>query len=169
MDAATTDDGVAEPTNRAQAAHRRVRVLRITMAAAWTATIMLLCWLPRGVVHEAEEGFSWFRVAHADKIVHGTVFLLFAILWVRVSESPRRLGWVALGGIVLAIVTELGQLVAIVGRDAGVDDALVDAAGLVVGLLVAPRLEPWLRRIESWLLREPSAQRLPVVQERVQR
>jgi VanZ like family len=144
----------AEPGNKVQ------RRLRLAAAIVWTLVIMTLCWLPRTVVHEVEDGSRWLDIPYLDKIVHAGIFVVFSILWARVGTSRGRFKWVVLGGFLLAVVTEVGQLVPIVGRDAAVDDALTDFAGAALGLLVLPWVEPWLRSVESRLWRQPSTQAL---------
>jgi hypothetical protein len=136
--------------------------LRWAAAVGWTMVIMLLCWLPRGVVREAAR-VRWIGIPHIDKVVHVGIFIVFAILWLRARavRGRHRYAWVVLGGFVLAIVTELGQLVEWVGRDASIEDALTDAAGLVVGLMLAPFLEPLLRLAESKLLGATAAPASP--------
>ncbi len=79
------------------------------------------------------------------------------------GTARGRFKWIALGGLVLAVVTELGQLVPFVGRDAGVDDALTDFAGAALGLLLVPWVEPRLRSVESRLWCQPSTQALAAV------
>ena len=88
------------------------------------------------------------------------MFLVFAALWARAWSSPRRLVWIALGGIGLAVVTEIGQALPAVGRDASVADVLADVIGLVVGLAVAPYLEPAAVSVESFIIRKTGLQPL---------
>jgi len=131
------------------------------MAVVWTLVIMALCWLPGDFVREVEGGSRWFELPNLDKCVHGGIFVIFAILWARVWSSPRRFAWVALGGFVLAAVTELVQLLPIVGRDGEIGDGLTDAAGVVIGIAVAPLVEPLARFVESCLFRETTARPVP--------
>ncbi len=94
-------------------------------------------------------------VPNFDKVVHAGVFVVFAVLWVRACVCSTAPGlWIALGGVGLAVVTEVGQILPAVGRDASVADALTDVIGLVVGLAVAPFIEPAARSFESLIIRK---------------
>jgi len=112
---------------------------------------MTLCWLPKEVVQEVEESSSWFEIQHLDKAVHWGIFVVFAVLWARVWPTWRRYAWVPLMGLGLAALTEIGQLLPVVGRDASVADGATDFLGCVIGLGLAPWLEPLLRSIETRL------------------
>jgi VanZ family protein len=109
--------------------------------------LLLLCWLPAQSLPVDEGGSSWITFAHADKVVHLGLFGLFGILWGRVRPGNLWATKVVLGGILLATLTEAGQALPVIGRDANVPDALADTAGLVLGV-VATRL-PGLGRISS--------------------
>ena len=60
-------------------------------------------------MQEVEKDSTWFKIPNLDKVVHWGIFVLFAILWLRVGSSPRRFLWVTLGGLALAVVSELVQ------------------------------------------------------------
>jgi len=135
----------------------RVTISRVMAAVLWTLIILTLCWLPKTVVQEVEKDSSWFQIPNFDKLVHWGIFLLFAVLWLRVGATPWRFLWVALGGLVLAIVSEVVQTIPIIGRDATIGDGVTDCIGLVLGLALAPVLEPPLRWVESRVLRIPSS------------
>jgi len=131
------------------------------MALVWTLVIMVLCWLPRNLVQQVEGESSWFKIPNLDKVVHCGIFVIFSILWLRVGSVRRRFGRVALGGFVLAVVTELVQQLPVVGRDASVADALTDVIGVLIGIAIASRVEPLARFLEARLLRETPAPPLP--------
>jgi hypothetical protein len=135
-------------TGQSPPAHAEMKRFRLTLAAIWTVVIMVLCWLPGAAVHRLEYG-PWFKMPNFDKLVHAGIFVVFSVLWARVWTSPRRYAWVALGGFGLAILTELVQRFPIVGRDASVADATTDAAGVLLGLVLAPFVEPAARYVES--------------------
>ncbi len=125
-----------------------LRVIRLFLAAAWTLTICVLCWMPRSVMRHVEEDASWFRVPNRDKIAHFLLFFVFAILWARAGTWRRKALAIGMMGLVLTIVTELGQELPVVGRDATMGDGLTDVLGLVVGLGIAGLIEPVLRSAE---------------------
>jgi len=112
---------------------------------------MTLCWLPYQVVQKVEKTSSWFEIQHIDKAVHCGVFVVFSVLWVRLWTSWQRFAWVGLMGLGLAALTEIVQLVPIIGREAGFDDGATDMLGCVIGLALYPLLEPLLRSIETRL------------------
>jgi hypothetical protein len=160
MESVPTSPSLDQSTPARSAARAHLRGYRLAMAMFWTVVIMTLCWLPRDVVHRFEGDSTWLTVPNFDKVVHAGIFIVFAVLWARVLGSPRRLFWIALGGFGFAVATEVGQLLPAVGRDANVADALTDIVGVVVGLAMAPFIEPVARSVESLMIRKTGAQRL---------
>jgi len=130
------------------------------MAVVWTLLIMVLCWLPRSLVLEVEGESSWFKLPHLDKVVHCGIFVIFSILWLRVRSFRRPFGLVALSGFALAVLTEIVQGLPIVGRDTSVADMVTDAIGVLIGIAVAPLIEPLARFLEARLFRLTTAPRL---------
>jgi hypothetical protein len=104
---------------------------------------------------------SFFRLPSLDKLVHGVIFIVLAILWLRVASSRRAVWTIILGGFALGIISEVGQLMPFVQRDANLFDMLTDWAGVLIGVAAAPVLEPWLARLERRLVPEPPAPLLP--------
>ncbi len=131
------------------------------MAAAviWILVILGLCWTPKFVVRRVEND-SFFRLPSLDKLVHGVIFVVLAILWMRVGSSWRAIGAIILGGFALGIISELGQLMPFVRRDANLYDMLTDFAGVLIGIAAAPLVEPWLARLERRLIRDRDAEPL---------
>ena len=74
-------------------------------------------------MHKVEHG-SFFRLPSLDKVVHGGIFVIFAILWLRVGSVQADDLELIVGGFALAIVSELGQLMPFVRRDANLFDML---------------------------------------------
>jgi hypothetical protein len=111
------------------------------LAIGWTVLILVLCWMPRVQLPISEEGPSLFHLYGGDKIIHGGVFAVFAVLWRR-ATSPRSVPVIAVSGLALAVITELGQATPLVGRDADLWDGLADTAGVAIGLVLAA----WLAR-----------------------
>ncbi len=115
---------------------------RALLAGSWTLVILALCWLPRSLLPVREHGPKPEFVPNLDKAVHLGIFAVFAVLWMRAGTSGSRAGKVLILGLALAVVSELGQNLPIVNRDAGLPDGLADALGLLVGLAAyafAPR------------------------------
>ena len=115
------------------------------LAIGWTLLILVLCWTPPRHLPASETAPSFFKFAHADKVIHAAIFAGFAILWRR-ATSPSSAVVIAVSGVALAVITELGQATPIVGRDADLWDAVADGTGVAVGLTAA-----------AWLFRRPAA------------
>jgi hypothetical protein len=156
---------VNPPTPQADAESARIPVplehrmttYRAIIAVLWTLVILTLCWLPLNVVKEVEKDSSWFQIPNLDKVVHWGIFLLFTLLWLRVVSTRWRFLWVALAGLALAVVTEVVQMLPIIGRDGSIGDGVTDFIGVLLGLALAPALEPMIRRVESWIFRRSSS------------
>lgn len=116
--------------------------MRKRTVPAWVCTGLLLvaCWIPGRWLHEEETGLD-LGITHSDKVVHGLLFLGFGFFWRRALRVRGRTGWILAVGLMLAVVTELGQATTFVGRDADPLDALADVAGLLAGLGAARLLE----------------------------
>ena len=140
-----------------RSAPRRVNLqfVRIAAAVIWALIILVLCWTPKAVIHKVEDG-SFFRLPNIDKLVHGSIFIVLAILWLRVAPSRRAMWQVIVGGFALGILSELGQLMPFVSRDANLFDMLTDCAGVLIGIAAAPLVEPWLVRLERKLALHPA-------------
>jgi hypothetical protein len=106
------------------------------LAIAWTVLILVLCWTPPRHLPMSEGGPSLFHLMGLDKIIHGGIFAVFALLW-RKATCPASTPIIALSGLALAVITELGQATSLVGRDADLWDGIADTAGVGVGLVVA--------------------------------
>jgi hypothetical protein len=106
------------------------------LAIAWTVLILVLCWTPPRHLPMSEGGPSLFHLVGGDKIIHGGVFAVFALLWRR-ATSPASAPIIAVSGLALAVITELGQATSLVGRDGDLWDGIADTVGVGVGLIVA--------------------------------
>lgn len=129
----------------ARTARSKSRRLRAVIAAAWTALILLGCWLPRNRLRSIEGPEGLFRVPQLDKFAHAAMFLGFALFW-RAAASARAWPKIVLAGIALIALTETGQRLPFIQRDADLGDALADALGLSLGLILmmlarAPRAD----------------------------
>ena len=146
------------PTRQPPAARTDSNGYRVVMAILWTIVIMMLCWLPGSIVQKLEDGSSWFDVPDLDKVIHAGIFVVFSILWARALSCRRRFAWVALAGFGLAIVTEFVQNLAVVVRDGNIADTLTDGAGVLVGIVLVPLVEPFARLIESRIFQRIESQ-----------
>ena len=137
----------------------RLHALRVAAAVIWILVILVLCWTPKYVVSRVENE-SFFQLPSLDKLVHGVIFVVLAILWLRVGSSRRAIGFIILGGFALGIISELGQMMPFVRRNANLYDMLTDWAGVLIGIAAAPLVEPWLARLERRLIRDPDPEPL---------
>jgi VanZ like family len=158
VDSAPINAIPAGPTADPPATRSGLHRFRLAMAIVWTFVIMTLCWIPGRMVHDLEDGSRWFKIPDLDKVVHAGIFVIFSLLWARLGTSRRRLARVVLGGFGLAIITELVQRLAIVGRDGSVADTIVDFAGVLVGVVAVPLIEPLARFVEARIFREAVSQ-----------
>jgi hypothetical protein len=133
-----------------------LKFFRLATAIIWTAVVVFLCWLPGNFVKEIEQESSWFRMPSLDKAIHAGIFVILPILWRRLSSSRREMGAIILGGVGLGALTELGQLLPIVRRNADLYDFATDCVAVIFGVAIAPVVEPLLRAIERRILRLPS-------------
>ena len=106
--------------------------VRSLLAWSWTASILGLCWIPRSMMRSEGIGPGPLGIPHLDKFVHFTLFAGFAFVWAWSIGGKIRA--IFLAGVGLAILSELGQMMPIVNRDAGLDDGLADVAGVLAGL-----------------------------------
>ena len=101
---------------------------RILPALAWTVLVLVLCWIPgRWLGHEVPGGQS-------DKLAHAGMFAVFSWLWAWAVAPSMRTARILGAGLLLALVTEVGQAVPLIGRDPDPLDALADSIGVGVGL-----------------------------------
>lgn len=135
----------------------RAKTIRLALAVTWTLVICILCWMPRFLVQEVEGDSPWFQIPDLDKVIHWGIFFLFTVLWLRTGASKWRYAWVALAGLALAAITEIGQTLPAVGRDGEIGDGITDMIGVAIGLAVAPWIEPLWRWAESRVFRTPLA------------
>jgi uncharacterized membrane protein YccC len=127
------------------------------MAFFWTLVILALCWIPYEWVQSVENGSSWFEIPNLDKVIHWGIFAIFSVLWLRLGSSRWRYAWVGLGGLALAVISEMGQNLPVIGRDGDVGDAITDLIGISIGLAIAPWIEPLLRSLESRIFGDPNS------------
>lgn len=111
---------------------------KIWRAFAWVGTLLVvtLCLVPAPDVPAAD-------VPQFDKLLHVVAFLGIGLAW---RLSGLAFGQVVLLGVGLILVTEIGQSVLPTGRHADGWDALADAGGLALGLLLAARVASWAVR-----------------------
>ncbi len=127
-----------------------IKRLRLVSAIAWTLVILILCWTPDIYLPvEEEPGFlSLLLPFPIDKAIHVAIFTVFAVLWLRAMGGGWKcFAWVALAGIALAALSEIGQEVPIVNRDGSWEDGLADCLGVLLGFPAFLLLERYLKRL----------------------
>ena len=115
----------------------RLKSFRFGSAVIWTVLILLLCWIPASYVQEIEGKSPWFQIPDLDKVIHAGIFVVLAVLWRRLTSSRRAIVAVVLGCFALGALTELGQLLPIVRRNAELYDLVTDCIGVIVGVAIA--------------------------------
>lgn len=101
-----------------------------TLAVLWTLAMLVGLSLP-GEDIPSLEGVGF------DKLVHAAGFFGFGLLWLLASPRVR---WRILAlGLLFAVGSEFYQLIPQLHRDFSPFDALADAVGLGIGLLVGVR------------------------------
>jgi VanZ family protein len=113
--------------------------MRMWLAAAlfWTLVIMAVCWLPLPMFPIGTGGEHPKRFPHLDKVVHAGIFAVFGLLWLRVIPGKHRFLVVVAAGAALALITEYGQSLPIVGRDGELADGLADVLGVFLAYPLA--------------------------------
>lgn len=125
------------------------RSLFAKLAIVWCVLILAACWTPRNVlpVHEP----AGPTPIGYDKIVHFGIFAVLGFLVTGAARRGRALAIAAATCILVVVVSELGQTLPIVGRDANVLDGVADLLGVAVGIGAA-----------LWIIPDPrEPQRLP--------
>jgi VanZ family protein len=106
-------------------------------ALIWTFIILIIVGIPGNQIPKIT---NWTNLFQPDKIVHIVLFFPFSWLWASyfVTQTSRRktLFWVALFGMIYAILTELLQFYLFLGRNANMPDAIADIVGVLVGLFI---------------------------------
>ena len=95
-------------------------------AIAWTFVILILLSLPsRGI----SEGF--FSILHLDKIVHFSLFGVFAYLWGKATEKKSKyaLHIIFLAGSGYGILMEFVQTLPFIARTFDYFDMIANSAG----------------------------------------
>jgi VanZ family protein len=114
--------------------------MRSWLAAAvfWTLLIMALCWLPIPMLTwGGDVGEHTKRFPHLDKVIHVGIFAVFGVLWMRALSVDRRFLIVLAAGVALAVITEVGQNLPIVGRDGELADGVFDVLGVLLAYPLA--------------------------------
>lgn len=112
---------------------RTDRIRRI--AWFWTLLILVVSWIPnQRLPSESINEFS-LQIPHLDKWVHAGMFGVFGFLWLfSGSVSRGRVAMILSAGLGLALLTELGQGLDLVGRETSLGDGLADLAGLILAV-----------------------------------
>lgn len=108
--------------------------LRRLAAITWTALILVGTLLPASWLSGLEEPDGPdLSIPHVDKLAHLVLFGGFGFLWTAVAPRGRT-ARVIVGGVALAILTELGQGLPLIGRHTDVNDLVADTIGVFLGI-----------------------------------
>lgn len=134
------------------------------IAAAWIWTALILAgtlspadWLP--APERKLAGSGWLPL---DKLAHMALFAGYGFLWAWARSPTGRTAPILVGGLLLAALTEAGQALPFLKRDADVLDAMADALGLFFGLGGFRILETVARSRAARLGARPEASALSV-------
>ena len=94
------------------------------LAFSGTAAVLVLCFWPGWAMAGISEAVP--RFPHFDKLVHFSMFTAFGLLWML---SGRKAGVVLAMACALAVVTEMGQGLSMIGRDPDLLDCVADLLG----------------------------------------
>ena len=112
-------------------------LIRRLLAGAYTALVLFAILAPPYLLPFPEKTHeSTGLMAQADKVVHAGIFFGFAWAWTWAgpARDRGRAARLLAAGIALAVATELGQGLSVIGRDPNFLDALADVAGLGLGI-----------------------------------
>ncbi len=96
------------------------------LAVGWTLGLLIACFIPGKLVEPII--FEW-----TDKIAHFVLFACFAGFWLPALSVNRRITLVFGTGLLLALLTEVGQHLLPIGRSADWFDLVADGLGLLAG------------------------------------
>lgn len=108
------------------------------VVCAWLLIVLAGCWVPRARMPLSESAVQK-KIPHLDKCVHFAFFAIYGVMGRRSRAIGVRVETVLLLGVLVAVVSELGQATHFVNRDADFLDVLADVAGLVAGIAIAGR------------------------------
>jgi len=131
-------------------------MLPLRYASRWRAAsvMLLLCVLAAALMPavwfwDDWHGFmNWF--VNVDKWLHGITFVFLAI-WFAGQYRPSSYWRIGVGLVLFGVLIELCQRM-VTYRSSEWFDIVADAAGIVVGLVIASGgLNGWCLQVEGWL------------------
>lgn len=102
-----------------------MRLFRL-LAVGWTLGILIVCFIPGQLIESIM--FEW-----TDKIAHFVLFAGFVGFWLLALPSGCRFRLVCGVGLLLAVLTEVGQYLMPIGRSAEWLDLVANGMGLLAG------------------------------------
>ncbi len=114
------------------------RVPRYTISLIGFVTILILCWLPASTIQEPK----WFHIPNADKVVHFTLFFVWAFClqrdaYTQIKGAYKLALLVLLAGLFTAVLTEALQPI-ISNRMRDWADGLADLTGTLSSIFIFP-------------------------------
>ena len=114
------------------------------LAIGWTLAILAACSLPGDELPKLT-----LDLFEPDKIAHFILFFIFGWLWLEAVPRTQkyRMLWIAIAGILYAILTEIYQGILPLGRTPDPMDSVAN----LLGLFAAMGSHAWLRT-KIWFL-----------------
>lgn len=113
-----------------------LKKLLLIAAIGWTIIMFIGCSWPGESVPES--------LSNSDKLTHIGIFAAFGFLWRLTGQSTAK---VLLAGILYGVLIEIWQGIMPINRSCDLADAVADAAGVCIGLLLALPLGRYLAKI----------------------
>ncbi len=93
-------------------------------------------------------------VPGGDKLGHAFAYLTLMV-WFAGLQPRRAWRWVAIGLLLMGLGLEIAQGAMHMDRTADARDMAANAAGVIIGLLLAAAgAATWAYRLETWLVRK---------------
>ncbi len=108
---------------------------RSLIAWFWTLVVFGLCWTPRALLPINETPPVPLLYGYFDKLVHFFMFAGFGFFWMFARAGKAR--WIIAIGVAAATISELGQAIPIINRDAEWSDGMADVLGVLAGVGVS--------------------------------
>jgi hypothetical protein len=106
------------------------------------------------IVSSLVPGGDSIKMPGGDKLLHALAYLTLMV-WFAGLQPRRAWRWVAIGLLLMGLGLEIAQGAMHMHRVADARDMAANAAGVIIGLLLAAAgAATWAYRLETWLVRK---------------